>query len=192
MGSGVNGIPVQGERIVFALHISRSKENKTEDTATSRTSQAITNAAEAQLNQYIPRWVTGIGHGELDRQTTKLAGAQRQLIAMIEKLHTTATFTVVVFAMGVRFWQKSLGGATEPQKESAITFLQQFSASGSMDALSALEQTFALSEIDQIIFISDGNPAEILPDDFFIPPDWEKIKTLISYRDLRRIIQACM
>jgi hypothetical protein len=49
-GSGVYGIPVQGERIVFVLDISGSMENKTEDTATRRASREITDAAEAELN----------------------------------------------------------------------------------------------------------------------------------------------
>ena len=85
-GSGVYGIPVQGERIVFVLDISGSMENKTEDTATGRAAYAITNAAEAELNKHVPPWLTRIGREEFDRQTTKLAGAKRQLIPTINNL----------------------------------------------------------------------------------------------------------
>ena len=163
-GSGVYGIPVQGERIVFVLDISGSMENKTEDTAIGKASHALANAAEDQLNTYIPPWLTRIGREEFDRQTTKLAGAKRQLIPTINNLPTIATFNVVVFGTDVRLWQRNLVGATQTQKESAIAFLQQLSASGSTDALSALEQTFELREVDQIFFISDGNPTDAQPD----------------------------
>jgi uncharacterized protein with von Willebrand factor type A (vWA) domain len=163
-GSGVYGIPVQRERVVFVLDISGSMENKTEDTAMGRASQAITNAAEAQLNQYIPGWLTGLARGEVERQTTKLAGAKRQLIPTIEKLPTTATFNVVVFGTSVGLWQRNLVGATQAQKESAVAFLRQLSSGGNTAGLSALEQTFALGEVDQVIFISDGNPTDAQPD----------------------------
>jgi hypothetical protein len=163
-GSGVYGIPVQRERVVFVLDISGSMENKTEDTAAGRASQAITNAAEAQLNQYIPGWLTGLARGEVERQTTKLAGAKRQLIPTIERLPTSATFNVVVFGSDVRLWQRNLVGATPAQKESAKAFLRQLSSSGNTAALMALEQTFALREVDQVIFISDGNPTDAQPD----------------------------
>jgi von Willebrand factor type A domain len=163
-GSGVYGIPVQGERIVFVLDISGSMENKTEDTATGRAAHAITKGAEDELNKYVPNWLTRLGREEVNRQTTKLAGAKRQLIPTINNLPTIATFNVVVFGTGVRLWQRNLVGATQTQKESAIAFLQQLSASGSTDALSALEQTFELREVDQIFFISDGNPTDAQPD----------------------------
>jgi uncharacterized protein with von Willebrand factor type A (vWA) domain len=163
-GSGVYGVPVQRERIVFVLDVSGSMESKTEDTATGKVSQVITNAAEAQLNQYIPSWLTGLARGEVERQTTKLAGAKRQLIPTIDKLPTTATFNVVVFGTGVGLWQRNLVGATPTQKESAIAFLRQLSARGNTAALSALEQTFTLGEVDQVIFISDGHPTDAQPD----------------------------
>jgi hypothetical protein len=157
-GSGVYGIPVQGERIVFVLDISGSMENKNENTA------RASDTAEALLNQYVPNWLTRIPREEVNRQTTKLAGAKRQLIPTINNLPTIATFNVVVFGTGVRLWQRNLVGATQTQKESAIAFLQQLSASGSTDALSALEQTFEMREVDQIFFISDGNPTDAQPD----------------------------
>jgi hypothetical protein len=164
-GSGVYGIPVQGERIVFVLDISGSMENKTEDTAIGRASHAITGAAEAEVNKYVPGLLTRLGREEVSRQTTKLAGAKRQLIPTIDKLPTTATFNMVVFGTGVRLWQRNLVGATGAHKESAIAFLQQLSASRNTDALSALEQTFELREVDQIFFISDGNPTDAQPED---------------------------
>jgi hypothetical protein len=164
-GSGVYGIPVQGERIVFVLDTSGSMENKTEDTAAGRASREITDAAEAELNKYVPGWLTRLGRGEVERQTTKLAGAKRQLIPTIDTLPTTATFNVVVFGTGVRLWQRNLVEATETHKESAIAFLRQLSASGSTDALKALEQTFSLPGVDQVFFISDGNPTDARPDD---------------------------
>jgi uncharacterized protein YegL len=164
-GSGVYGIPVQRERVVFVLDVSGSMENKVEDTAAGRASEAIKDAAEAQLNRYVPGWLTHLGRGEIDRHTTKLAGAKRQRIPTIDKLPTTATFNVIVFGSDVRLWQRNLVGATQPQKDSAKAFLQQLSASCNTAALSALEQTFALREVDQVIFISDGNPTDAPPDD---------------------------
>ena len=164
-GSGVYGIPVQGERIVFVLDISGSMENKTEDTVTGRASREITDAAEAELNKYVPDWLTRLGRGEVEWQTTKLAGAKRQLIPTIDTLPATATFNVVVFGTGVRRWQRNLVEATQTHKESAIAFLRQLSASGSTDALRALEQTLALPGVAQVFFISDGNPTDARPDD---------------------------
>jgi von Willebrand factor type A domain len=164
-GSGVYGIPVQSERIVFVLDISGSMEDKTEDTAMGRASQAVTDAAEGELNKYVPNWLTRLGRGEVERQTTKLAGAKRQLIPTIEKLPTTVTFNVVVLGSDIRLWQRNMVGATQTQKDSAKAFLQQLSASGNTAALSALERTFALGQVDQVIFISDGNPTDAQPDD---------------------------
>jgi hypothetical protein len=150
---------------VFVLDISGSMEDKTEDTAMGRASQAVTDAAEGELNKYVPNWLTRLGRGEVERQTTKLAGAKRQLIPTIEKLPTTVTFNVVVLGSDIRLWQRNMVGATQTQKDSAKAFLQQLSASGNTAALSALERTFALGQVDQVIFISDGNPTDAQPDD---------------------------
>ena len=82
----------------------------------------------------------------------------------LNNLPTIATCNMVVFGAGVRLWQRNLVEATQTQKESAMAFLRQRAASEHTAALRALEQTFELREVEQIFFISDGNPTNAQPD----------------------------
>lgn len=158
------GIQTSGKKIVFIVDISGSMEGNNEGNI----SDKLRAQAMGRLGDTLGRKVGGKLGGALSSgirsETTKLAGAKRELKPAIMGLDEKTFYTIIVFSDKVINWKDEVVQATDSSKGVGYAYISQLSSSGGTNALAAIRKSFTVRGVDTIFFLSDGQPSDASPD----------------------------
>jgi hypothetical protein len=124
-----------------------------------------------------------------------------ELVRCIKKIKKDVKFNILAFspppsptAMDfknwVKWWQPAQPGsaltpATDAAKADAIKWVSELKANGATLTDEALEKAFELVEVNQIILLSDGQPARTVGDNIPTGPILEKVRGMNRLRGVR-------
>lgn len=159
------GIDTTGQDVVFVVDVSGSMEGKQEGTvvdqvqgaAARKGSEAVGDAIGGETGRFLGRQLGG--------EATKLGAAKRELIPAIQGLTAQSRFTVMVFGEDIGGWKSGLLEADGANKNLALAYVKNLSASGGTPALAALEEAFTLEDAQVLFFLSDGRPSDGSPEE---------------------------
>ena len=170
--TGLYGVDVNGENVVFLLDVSPSMEGVQEVQLWKIETKGIVDDATRygtnKIDQESP--IPGIGlaiyqalNNELSERLSKLGGAKRALSETINDLPPTTKFTILTFSNNVSYWQHELVPATGENKLLAKAFLSEINTSSETRIGEALKAALSINGIDEIYLITDGDPTDAAP-----------------------------
>jgi len=169
--TGLFGLPVTGDSIVFILDVSGSMTS-------------IDRGASGSKGR--TRRVGGPNDPNRDKGPTRMDRSKRELIATIRRLRKDVRFNIVPFSSPAPFtiqpWKPSLVAATSVAKAEAKDFIEGLIAAGSTATDRALEMAFDDRSMDTIYLISDGVPTHDGSTAGAVPPDTERLVKEIHAR----------
>ncbi len=134
------GIDIHAKRFVFVVDKSKSMSDPLD--APAKPAASLRSKDEAA------------GKGE-----TRLAKAQQELMAAIDKLPADRQFNIVAFDGRVGAWQRGLVRASAENKANAYRFIASMSADGQTAWFDALDAAFRMDgNLEVVFFLSDGMP----------------------------------
>ncbi len=154
------GISTAGKNIVFVIDISGSMEGKQEGTLQDRAQGEVADRAGREAERVVGGVVGRALGNQVRQQTTKLAGAKRELAPAIRGLEESSLFTILTFGENVQAWQNELVPSTSGNKSIAISYVNGLDADGGTPMLAALERAFRIPRTDAIFLMTDGQPTD--------------------------------
>jgi len=148
------------KKVVYVLDISGSMEGKAETdlkgnvitTVGSKTGNLIGNKVGGKVGNIISK--------QTNNQLTKLGKAKKELMPSIRGLSEDTYFTIIVFENNVKKLNKQLVQANSTNTNLAIAYLEKLESGGGTNMSDALEEAFALTDVETIFVLSDGSPNE--------------------------------
>lgn len=169
--TGLFGLPVTGDAIVFILDVSGSMKSVDRG--------AVGSKART-------RRVGGPNDPNRDKGPTRMDRSKRELIATIRRLRKGVRFNIVPFSSPPPFtiqpWKPDLVAATSVAKAEAKEFIEGLTAAGSTATDRALEIAFEDRSMDTIYLISDGVPTHDGSAGGALPRDTERLVKEIHSR----------
>ncbi|MFT4538489.1 MAG: HEAT repeat protein [Planctomycetota bacterium] len=104
-------------------------------------------------------WELG-GEGVAWGEPIRMEVATRELIKVLKNLHEDALFNMIVFSSDVSAWlDDGIAGSTAHTREEAVEYVSRLGAGGGTNIYGSLEAAFEDSDVDTIVFLSDGEPS---------------------------------
>ncbi|MFN8255281.1 MAG: VWA domain-containing protein [Bacteroidales bacterium] len=146
------------KKIVYIIDISGSMEGKAETdlqgnviaTAGSKVGNAVGNKVGGTIGNVISK--------QTNNQLTKLGKAKKELMPSIRGLSEDTYFTIIVFENNIKQLSKQLMQATQTNKNLAVGYLEKLESGGGTNMSDALEEAFAIPEVETMFVLSDGEP----------------------------------
>lgn len=188
--TGLYGVDVNGENVVFLLDVSPSMEGVQEVQLWKIETKGIVDDATRygtnKIDQESP--IPGIGlaiyqalNNELSERLSKLGGAKRALSETIDDLPPTTNFTILTFSFMVSYWQHELVPATGGNKLLAKAFLSEINTTFfDTNIAGALKAALSVDGIDEIYLITDGDPTDASPSSIL-----KKVRNLNTTKQVR-------
>lgn len=170
-GTGLFGLEITGNNIVFLLDVSGSM-------------MATDPPSEEQMNRL--RRSTGTTESfekriqDLMDSRRRIKRARSEITKAVDSLGDDKNFSVISFSSEVKPWSDILIPATRENKKSAITFVARIKAQGITVTDIALHDALSDPSVDTIYLITDGAPTHIGSQGNQIPPDAPMLMKQIS------------
>ncbi|HOP61993.1 MAG TPA: VWA domain-containing protein [Spirochaetota bacterium] len=154
------GVETQGKNIVFLIDISGSMEGRNEGNVSDKLRAQAMSKAGSTIGNKIGGFGGSLVSSAIQKNTTKLASAKRELEPAIRGLDVSTKFTVITFSDKAASWKDSLQSSETSSQLSSIAFIERLSANGGTSALKGLKKAFSVKGVDTIFFLSDGFPSD--------------------------------
>jgi len=157
-------VTTSGKNIVFIIDISGSMEGNNEGNISDKARARAASAAGSYIGNKIGGITGGIVSSSIQKETTKLASAKRELEPAIRGLNESTKFTIVTFSDSAAAWNEKLQVADSSNTLKSIVFIERLSATGGTSSLKGLKKALSIKGVDTIFFLSDGQPSDGGPD----------------------------
>ena len=154
------GVETSGKNIVFLIDVSGSMEGRNEGNVTDKLRAQAMSRAGSEIGNKIGGLTGRLVSSAIQKESTKLASAKRELEPAIRGLDPTTRFTIVTFSDKTDLWKDNLQDSGTSSQISSIAYIERLSATGGTSALKGLKRAFFVKGVDTIFFLSDGYPSD--------------------------------
>jgi uncharacterized protein with von Willebrand factor type A (vWA) domain len=148
------------KKIVYVIDISGSMEGKAETDLKGNVIATAGSKVGSTVGSKIGGTVGNLISKETNNQLTKLGKAKKELMPSIRGLSEDTYFTIVVFENKIKQLNKQLMQANSTNKNLAVAYLEKLESGGGTNMSDALEESFAIPEVETLFVLSDGAPNE--------------------------------
>jgi len=148
------------KKIVYVIDISGSMEGKAETDLKGNVISTAGSKVGSTVGNKIGGTVGNLISKETNNQLTKLGKAKKELMPSIRGLSEDTYFTIIVFENNIKRLNKQLMQANSTNKNLAVAYLEKLESGGGTNMSDALEESFAIPEVETIFVLSDGEPNE--------------------------------
>jgi len=148
------------KKVVYVLDISGSMEGKAETDLKGNVITTVGSKAGNIVGNKVGGKVGNIISKQTNNQLTKLGKAKKELMPSIRGLKEDMYFTLIVFENNVKKLNKQLVQANATNQNLAVAYLEKLESGGGTNMSDALEEAFALTDVETIFVLSDGEPNE--------------------------------
>jgi uncharacterized protein with von Willebrand factor type A (vWA) domain len=148
------------KKVVYVVDISGSMEGKAETDLKGNVITTVGSKAGNMVGNKIGGKVGSIISKQTNNQLTKLGKAKKELMPSIRGLSADTYFTIITFENNVKKLNKQLVQANATNQNLAVAYLEKLESGGGTNMSDALEEAFALTDVETIFVLSDGSPNE--------------------------------